>query len=131
MESRKRQIQLRQKAQFEQKLKDRLAFLAGKGVEPGKTDKDPLVRKIKADIKAVNHRLRLLDANDKRTEALAKAKADKAAAALKAKEGGETEKKPEKPKKAEQPKEKKEKPKAEKKPAPPKAPEGDKGEPGA
>jgi len=131
MESRKKQIQLRQKAQFEQKLKDRLAFLAGKGIEAAKVDKDPIARGIKADLKAVNNRLRLLDANDKRTEALAKAKADKAAAALKAKEGGETEKKPEKPKKAEQPKEKKEKPKAEKKPAPPKAPEGDKGEPGA
>ena len=128
MESRKKQIQLRQKAQFEQKLKDRLAFLAGKGIEAAKTDKDPIVRKIKADIKAVNNRLRLLDANDKLTGALAKAKADKAAAALKAKEGGEAEKKPEKPKKGEQPKEKKEKPKAEKKPAPPKPPEGDKGE---
>jgi len=126
MESRKKQIQLRQKAQFEQELADRLAFLAGKGAEPTKTDKDPIVRKIQADIKAVNNRLRLLAENDKLTEARAKAKADKAAAALKAKESGEAEK-PEKPKKSEQPKEKKEKPKAEKKPAPPKAPEGDKG----
>ena len=130
MESRKKQIQLRQKAQFEQKLKDRLAFLAGKGIEAAKVDKDPIARGIKADLKAVNNRLRLLDANDKRTEALAKAKADKAAAALKAKEGGEVEKpgKAEKPKKAGEAKEKKEKPKAEKKPAPPKAPEGNKGE---
>jgi len=126
MESRKKQIQLRQKAQFEQELAGRLAFLAGKGAEPTKTDKDPIVRKIQADIKAVNNRLRLLAENDKLTEARAKAKADKAAAALKAKESGEAEK-PEKPKKSEQPKEKKEKPKAEKKPAPPKAPEGDKG----
>ena len=126
MESRKKQIQLRQKAQFEQELADRLAFLAGKGAEPTKTGKDPIVRKIQADIKAVNNRLRLLAENDKLTEARAKAKADKAAAALKAKESGEAEK-PEKPKKSEQPKEKKEKPKAEKKPAPPKAPEGDKG----
>jgi len=127
MESRKQQIQLRQKAQFEQKMKDRLAYLAGKGIEPPKTDKDPIVRKIHADIKAVNNRLRLLAANDKLTETLAKAKADKAAAALKAKESGETVK-AEKPKKAEHPKEKKEKPKAEKKPAPPKAPEGGPGE---
>jgi hypothetical protein len=116
MASRKRLIQLRQKAQFEQRLKDRLALLAGKGVEPAKADMNPIVRKIKADIRAVNNRLRLLDENDKRTEALAKAKESAAA-----------ETKPEKPKKAEQPKEKKEKPKTEKKPAPPKAPEGGQG----
>ncbi len=127
MESRKKEIQLRQKAACEQKLKDRLAFLAGKGIEAPKVKKDPIVRGIKADIKAVNNRLRLLDAIDKRTEAMAKAKADKAAAALKAKESGEAPK-AEKPKKAEHPKEKKDKPKAEKKPAPPKAPEGGQGE---
>jgi hypothetical protein len=128
MESRKKQIQLRQKAQFEQKMKDRLALLAGKGIEPPKSGKDPIVRKIHADIKAVNNRLRRLAENDKLTETLAKAKADKAAAALKAKESGEPGK-AEKPKKAEhQPKEKKEKAKPEKKPAPPKAPEGGQGE---
>lgn len=124
MESKKKQIQLRQKAHFEQALKDRQSFLAGKGIEPAKADKDPLVKSLKASLRAVNNRLRLMAAHDKRTEEMAKAKADKAAAALKAKEGGEAEK-PEKPKKAaDHPKEKKEKAKPEKKPAPPKAPEG-------
>lgn len=119
MSLRKKQIQLRQKAQFEQRLKNRLAFLAGKGIEPPKTDKDPIVKQIGADLRAVNTRLRLMAEHEKRTAEMAKAKADKAAAALKAKEGGEAEK----PKKApEHPKEKKEKAKPEKKPAPPKAP---------
>jgi len=125
MESKKKQIQLRQKAHSEQELKDRLSFLAGKGIEPPKADKDPLVKKMKASIRAVNKRLRLMAAHDKRTEEMAKAKADKAAAALKEKEAGPAEK----PKKApEKPKEKKEKAKPEKKPAPPKAPEGGQGE---
>lgn len=114
-----KQIQLRQKEQFEHSLKSRLAFLAGKGIEPPKTDKDPIVRKIEADIRAVNNRLRLLAEHEKRTAEMAKAKADRAAAALKANESGEAEK----PKKAHEPaKEKKEKAKPEKKPAPPKAP---------
>jgi len=125
MSMRKQQIQLRQKEQFEHNLKSRLAFLAGKGIKPPKTDKDPIVRKIEADIRAVNNRLRLMAAHEKQTAEMAKAKADKAAAALKAKEGGEAEK----PKRApEHPKEKKEKAKPEKKPAPPKAaPEGGEG----
>jgi hypothetical protein len=127
MESKKKQIHLRQKAYFERKLEDRLSSLSGKGIEAPKTDKDPLVKNLKASLKAVNNRLRLMAAHDQRTEEMAKAKADKAAAALKAKEGGEAEK-AEKPKKApEHGKEKKEKPKPEKKPAPPKAPEGGQG----
>jgi DNA polymerase III delta prime subunit len=114
MSMKKKQIQLRQKEQFEHSLKSRLAYLAGKGIEPPKTDKDPIVRKIEADIRAVNNRLRLLAAHEKQTEELAKAKAAKAAAALTEKEGG----KAEKPKKAPEPaKEKKEKAKPEKKPA--------------
>jgi hypothetical protein len=125
MESKKKQIQLRQKGHAEKCLKNRLSYLAGKGIKPPKTDKDPIVRKIEADLRAVNSRLRLMAAHDERTEELAKAKTDRAAAALKEKEGGEAVK----PKKAPvQPKEKKEKAKAEKKPVQPKAPEGGQGE---
>ena len=112
-------MHLRQKAEFEQKLKDRLSFLAGKGIKPPQANKDTLVRKLKADFRAVNRRLSLLAADEKRTEDRAKAKVERAAAALKEKEVG----KAEKPKKApEAVKEKKIK--AEKKPAPPKAAEG-------
>jgi len=117
----RKQMQLRQKAYFEQKLKDRLSFLSGKGIEAPKVDKDSLVRKLKASIRAVNNRLRLIADNEKRTEEMAKIKAERAAAPPKEQEGG----KAEKPKKA--PEEGKEKKiKAEKKAAPPKAQEGGK-----
>ncbi|MCX6567078.1 MAG: hypothetical protein NTW38_11785 [Candidatus Aminicenantes bacterium] len=125
MEMKRKQIQMRQKAHFEQKLKDRLAFLSGKGIKSPKAEKDTIARKWKADIKAINKRLRLIDDHEKRTEEMAKIKAEKAAppqieaAPKKEKEGG----KGEKPKKA--PEEGKEKKvKAEKKASPPKAPEG-------
>ena len=115
------QMIMRQKAYFEQKLRDRLTFLSGKGIKSPKTDKDPLVKKMQADIRAVNKRLRVIADNDKRSEEIAKIKAERAAAPKKEKEGG----KGEKPKKA--PEEGKgKKIKAEKKAGPPKAPEGGK-----
>jgi hypothetical protein len=124
MESKKKQILMRQKAHFEQKLKDRLSFLSGKGLKSPKADRDTLARKWKADLKAVDKRLRLMAEHDKRTEEMAKVKAERAAAP-KTEEAPKKEKaggKVEKPKKApEEGKEKKAKP--EKKAAPAKAPE--------
>lgn len=117
----RKQMQMRQKAYFEQKLQNRLSFLSGKGIEAPKIDKDPLVRKLQANIRAVNNRLRLIADNEKRTEEMAKIKAERAAAPPKEEEGGKVEK----PKKApEVGKEKKIK--GEKKAAPPKAQEGGK-----
>lgn len=112
-------LQLRQKANFEQKLKDRLSFLAAKGIEPSKADKDSLIKNLRANIRAVNSRLRTIEANEKRMEEMARIKAERAAAPVKEQEAG----KAEKPKKGhEQVKDKKIK--AEKKAAPPKALEG-------
>ena len=117
----RKQMLMQQKAYFEHKLQDRLSFLSGKGIKSPKADKDTLFRKLQANIRAVNKRLRLIADNEKRTEEIAKIKAERAAAPQKAKEGG----KAEKPKKA--PEEGKEKKiKAEKKAAPPKAQEGGK-----
>ena len=48
------QAQIRQKAYFEQQLKDRLSFLSGKGIEDARADKDPIVKRIKAGLRAVN-----------------------------------------------------------------------------
>jgi len=117
----RKQMLMRQKAYFEQKLKNRLSFLSGKGIEAPKADKDTLARKMQASIRAVNNRLRLIADDEKRTEEMAKIKAERAAPPLKVQEGG----KAEKPKKA--PEEGKEKKiKAEKKATPLKAPEGGK-----
>ncbi len=112
------QMIMRQKAYFEQKLRDRLTFLSGKGIKSPKTDKDPLVKKMQADIRAVNKRLRAIADNDKRSEEIAKIKAERAAAPQKEQEVG----KGEKPKKAPEAGKAK-KAKAEAKAAPPKAPE--------
>jgi len=117
----RKQMLMQQKADIEQKLQNRQSFLSGKGIKSPQADKDTLVRKLQADIRAVNKRLRRIAADEKRTEELAKIKAERAAAPKKEKEGG----KGEKPKKA--PEEGKgKKIKAEKKAGPPKAPEGGK-----
>jgi hypothetical protein len=116
------QMLIRQKARFEQTLQDRLSFLSGKGIKSPRADKDTIVRKLQADLKAVNKRLRVVAASEKRTEEMAKIKAERAAAPKIEQEAG----KGEKPKKAAE-ESKGKKIKAEKKAAPPKAPEGGKG----
>ncbi len=115
------QMLARQKAYFEQKLNDRLSFLSGKGIASPKADKDTLVRKFKANIRAMNNRLRLIAADAKRAEEMAKIKADRAAAPPKEKEDGKVEKRKKAPEEG-----KEKKIKAEKKAAPPKAQEGGK-----
>jgi hypothetical protein len=117
----RKQMLMQQKAYFEHQLQDRLSFLSGKGINSPKADKDTLVRKLQADIRAVNKRLRLIADNEKRTEEMAKIKAERAAAPQKEQESG----KGEKPKKAHE-EGKGKKMKAEMKAAPPKAPEGGK-----
>jgi len=120
-----KQKQIRQKEYWEQQLKARLAVLAGKGIEGARVNKDPIAKKIKAGIHATDNRLRLIVANEKRTEEMARIKAERAAAPAQEKEKEHG--KGEKPKKAAgEGKEKK--PKAEKKPAPPKDKAGDKGQ---
>ena len=79
MGSRKKEAQGRQKAYFERRLEERLSFLAKKGVEAPGIDKDVLVKKLRANIRAINDRLTAIAGNEKRTEELAKIKAEKAA----------------------------------------------------
>jgi hypothetical protein len=117
-----KEILTARKARLENELKARLAELSGKGTASPKSEKDPLFRKLQADIKAVNKRLRAIADADKRSQDAAKAKADRAAAPKKEPEVV----KPEKPKKSGE-EGKAKKPKPEKKPAAPvkvDAPEG-------
>ena len=128
MASKLKQTQLRRKEQYERKLKNRLALLAERKMEPARMDKDPLVKSLRAQVEATDARLKAIAALEKRTAELAKAKADKAeaekaakAAPAKPDEGGK-EKKEKKEKGAKAPaegqekKEKKEKKKKEEKP---------------
>ena len=68
MGSRKKEAQGRQKAYFERRLEERLSFLAKKGVEAPGIDKDVLVKKLRANIRAINDRLKAIAGNEKRTE---------------------------------------------------------------
>lgn len=117
----RKQVLQKQKASCEQALKKRLALLSEKGIVAPKIDKDPLVRKHRAAVKAVNNRLKSLADIEKRFEDAAKAKAGRAAAAREGKDSGKPEK-PVKPKKGQEGAKEK-KPKAEKKAAPPAATE--------
>ena len=96
MGSMRKQMLTQQRASFEQTLRERLSFLSGKGIQSSKADKDTIVRKLKADIRAVNFRLRTIADNEKRTEELAKIKAGRAAAPREEQTAGKSEK----PKKA-------------------------------
>jgi hypothetical protein len=111
----RKQMLLQQRASFERTLQERMSYLSDKGVVSPKAEKDTIVKKLKADIKAVNKRLRTVAENDKRTEEMARTKAEKAAAPQKEQEGG----KGEKPKKAEEGKGKKAKPEGGKAPKAP------------
>ncbi len=80
MGSKQRQTQTGQKESFERMLKNRLDFLTEEGIESRKIDRDKLVRKLRGNIGAINTRLKAIDANEKKTEELARVKAEKAAA---------------------------------------------------
>jgi len=88
MGSKQKQTQEGQKAFFERRLEDRLSFLSKKGIESPEIDKDTLVKKLRADIRAVNARLNAIADNEKRTAGLAKMKAEKAAVPPKDKDAG-------------------------------------------
>jgi outer membrane biosynthesis protein TonB len=79
MGARKKEAQERQKAYFERRLEERLSFLSKKGTESPGIDKDTLVKKLRANIRAINDRLKAIADNEKRTEELAKMKAEKTA----------------------------------------------------
>jgi hypothetical protein len=117
----RKQIFMRQKAGFEMELQNRLAYLKSKGIPSPKIDKDTIVRKIKAQIKAMDKRLRLMAEDEKRAEETARIKAERATAAKREKD----EEKAPKTKKASEESAGK-KAKTEKKPAAPKSPEGGK-----
>ena len=64
----RKQMLAMQKASYEKTLQERLAMLAKKGVSSPQADKDTIVRKLKANIKAVNRRLATIAENEKKTE---------------------------------------------------------------
>jgi hypothetical protein len=86
MSSRRKEIVTAQKASFEQMLKNRLAKLAEKGIKGKQADRDPIAKKLKAEVKASTKRLARIAELEKRTEEMIRIKAEKAAAPKKAEE---------------------------------------------
>lgn len=104
----RKQIVTLQKATFEKEMKDRMARLSEKGIKGRQADRDPIIRRLKADIKASSKRLRRIAEDETRTEEMIRVKAEKAAAPKKEKEAAKAEKakpaaKEGKPKKAKAP----------------------------
>jgi hypothetical protein len=97
MGSKHKQSRMEQKASFERKLEDRLSYLSKKGIESPKIGKDIIVKKLRADVNAVNTRLKWIADNEKKTEELAKIKAEKTAAPREDQEGGKDKKSKEAP----------------------------------
>jgi hypothetical protein len=97
MGSKHKQSRMEQKASFERWLEDRLSYLSKKGIESPRIDKDVIVKKLRADINAVNVRLRSIAEIEKKTEELTRNKAEKKAAPLEEQEGGKHKKSKEAP----------------------------------
>ncbi|MCK9195353.1 MAG: hypothetical protein M0P16_00045 [Syntrophales bacterium] len=87
MGSKQKQAQIGQKESFERKLKNRLTLLSEEGIESRKIDKDVLVKKLRANVEAINTRLKAIDANEKKNEELVRMKLEKAEAPRKEPEG--------------------------------------------
>jgi hypothetical protein len=93
MASKLKTTQMGRKEQYERRLANRLALLSEKKTEPSMIAKDPLVKNLRANIKASDLRLKAIAKIEQRTAELAKKKAEKVEneAALrkaKAQEGG-------------------------------------------
>ena len=79
MASKTKEARLNQKAYLEGKLEQRLSILAEKGLDPKKISGDMAVKKLRAEIRETNARLKAIKARKTKLEEMAKAKAEKLA----------------------------------------------------
>lgn len=77
MASKLKTTQMGRKEQYERRLATRLALLSEKKTEPSMIAKDPLVKNLRANIKATDLRLKAIAKIEQRTAELAKIKAEK------------------------------------------------------
>ena len=85
MGSKQEETVLGHKAYFEEKLKERRSHLVEKGIDTKGIAKDTILKKLKAKVKKMNLRIKTLADIKKRTEELAKMKAERLAAPKKQK----------------------------------------------
>lgn len=95
MGGKQKQTQVKQKGEFERKLKDRLVYLNEKGIKSSEINKDGFVKKLEARIRAMDVRLKTIADQEKKVEELAKRKAEKAAKAAAPEKKAAPEKAPE------------------------------------
>lgn len=91
MGSKSRQVREDQKTYWEDRLRERLSFLADKGVDAAQTSKDRAVRKIRARLRETNDRLAAIENREKRSQAMARVKEEKQSAPKKKKARGRKE----------------------------------------
>ena len=80
MASKEKAARLDQKRHWDEKLDQRLSILTDKGVDPEKASKDTTVRKLRAKIRETDKRLKAIEGKEKKSEEMAKIKAEKLAA---------------------------------------------------
>lgn len=77
MASKLKTTQMGRKEQYERRLATRLSLLSERKAEPSMIAKDPLVKNLRANIKATDLRLKAIAKIEQRTAELAKIKAEK------------------------------------------------------
>ena len=77
MPSKSREARDEQKEYWEGQLKLRLKLLNEKGLPSEKVDKDPMVRKIKAQLRSTGRRMVVIERQRKKIEEMARIKAEK------------------------------------------------------
>ena len=110
MASKEKAVRIEQKVHWEEKLNQRLSLLADKGAKSEEIAKDTTVRKLRANMRETEKRLKAIEAKEKKLEEMAKIKAEKLAAPKKeqGKKGKISEEKPAKSKRQQKKKKKKE-----------------------
>jgi hypothetical protein len=73
------EVRQAQKASLEKELAGRLALLKTRGLDEKEIAKDPLLKNLRAKMKQANGRISAIDKKSRRTEDLARIKAEKAA----------------------------------------------------
>ena len=80
MPSKTKEARLEQKQYFEKKLAERLTLLGEKGLEPRQITRDAGVKKLRAQIRKTNDRLKVIEGLEQRSEEMLRSKEEKAAA---------------------------------------------------
>lgn len=77
MPSKSREARDEQKKYWEGQLKLRLELLKEKSYPPDKANKDPMVKKIRAQLRATGRRMAVIEGRRKKAEEMARVKAEK------------------------------------------------------